>query len=85
MGTLGPLFGLPIDFSKGILKVNSEVPWSQIGSIMSDYGVICVALWGYFESTLGSVEWLLGPRWVVFWGIFQSTPGSLEGYFRVLT
>ena len=35
LGTLGLLFGLPIDSFKGILKVNSEVLMGLIGSNMS--------------------------------------------------
>ena len=56
MGTLGLYFGLPIDFFKGILKINLEVLWGHIGSIMNVtlgyFRVIFVVLWGIDESTL---------------------------------
>ena len=59
MGTLGLLFGLPIDFFKGILKFNLEVLWGHIGSIMNVtlgyFMVISVVIRGIFESTLRSL------------------------------
>ena len=66
LGTLGLLFGLPIDSCKGILKVNSEVLMGLIGSKMK-------ALWGtsgLWRSTLGYLSKYFGITLRVFQGFY---------------